>query len=432
MASTAKATAPSGSERFLLYCLLGLFATGPAIYTLITGYFRDYYGLAAPLFAIEGICVLLLAMAANERRDELVRPHPVPFLAGVALAILTFGLSAFVAQDRFIALGHSTLTLTHLLLGLGIFSVFGGIWRQHRKALLWSIAIGATLQILITFAVLVDPPDFTDEEWKFFGIGVSNVRQFGFVGAILTALGLALAAHPIRRLNLLQPTILAMLGMTCVFVSGARASFGAAWLTAGLLMLAAPAEQKRQMLIVVLVSALLAVPISYLLTPHPLWGLERILGRVEIGTNLKDLSPGRYLLWVEGIERVLNRPFFGHAEGQYYVVVDVFPKPWNHPHNSLVQFLFQWGVMGTVLLATIVSYSLRGLRFAFHCDQAIALPAIAVLFALSAISMLDGTFYHTYPSQIAVVCLALIATSGATPKQASLPPQLTPQAPPLG
>jgi O-antigen ligase len=85
------------------------------------------------------------------------------------------------------------------------------------------------------------------------------------------------------------------------------------------------------------------------------------------GSSEQDLSGGRFSIWRTGIETWRKRPILGLGFGQplsgyvmFGSVAMFYDVLW--PHNIAIQFLYQTGIIGSIILVGIILAWLRGAR----------------------------------------------------------------------
>jgi O-antigen ligase len=247
--------------------------------------------------------------------------------------------------------------------------------------------------------------------WHNFGPGVANVRQLGFYGLALSGLAIGmLAGRP--RPHVCWPQILMLLGgYYMINWSGGRGAF-AAGLTASVVVVAMTQPGRRWDIARVAIACFLAaMPLSMILVPHPLWGIESILGRVVPTADLERYSSGRVEMWMQTAAAVSERPWFGHGQGQFRYQIPAALSLNNHPHNSVLQFAYDWGVIGASALIAALAGSIRTSGLKAGADAPTALPAVGALSGLGVMSLVEGSFYHAYPVMVSLVCLAVLATT---------------------
>ena len=159
-------------------------------------------------------------------------------------------------------------------------------------------------------------------------------------------------------------------------------------------------------LITAIALSLLYVP------PNEQWGIVRLelgyYGRSGEGQFAGD----RNLLWARAIELFKDHPWIGHGEGQFGRLADV---RWhaNHPHNTLLQMLVAWGIIGTAAALYLFGYAIAPVWRQLARVPELAVAPCAVVAGLSAVSLLDGPFFYAYPAMIFVIAAVLIRAAAS-------------------
>lgn len=117
---------------------------------------------------------------------------------------------------------------------------------------------------------------------------------------------------------------------------------------------------------------------------------------------LSKISNGRFDLWQESISLILQKPFFGHGPEAHAYTTEI---GFLQPHNSILQSLLEFGVLGTIPFLFILAYLIKN-----AITNVIAEPTVNNLFCFSLIvsifihSLYDGTLYHV--TSLILVCIA--------------------------
>ena len=101
---------------------------------------------------------------------------------------------------------------------------------------------------------------------------------------------------------------------------------------------------------------------------------------VTINSVLRGSTSGRYELWIYGINRFLEKPFFGHGGANFSLDTSLFLTS---PHNFLIQFMSEWGIGGILLILLLFwlyFYLLKNIKnlspFIFLCAVAILIDGL--------------------------------------------------------
>jgi O-antigen ligase len=382
-------------------------ALAPPLFALMTWQTRLTYlpsrTYALPIVAAE-VAVILLAAAAGFRPlaafGQLSRLAQWSLLAWLSVvAIAAFG--AAVPRG---ALIEAAMTLLQAAFCLALWNRFCLSWRAFIPIFYAAIAAGAVGYGIVAHIAVIAAWEVADFPWIGFGVGVSNVRQIGFYGIALMgiALGMLRSGSPQARRWWWAALVL---GYYLVVWSGGRAAFGAALATSAVALLLVE-RTRRGTAAGMLGALLLALLMGLVVVPDPAWGTMAIIGR-SVDTGTEDYSSGRWDMWAQALAALPQAAWFGHGQGQFRFLVPAALHSYNHPHNAVIQFLYQWGFLGTVALGLSFCGLARRLPSLAKANP-LSLPAVFLLTGMISMSMLEGNFYHQYPIMVSLVCVAAL------------------------
>ena len=304
---------------------------------------------------------------------------------------------------------HLAITLIELFLGFCLWGAFSSNWSDFRRVFLIAMAIGILYEVAGGYALAIAARNTVGANWVNFPAGTTHVRQLGFYGIALSGLCAGLLSTAAKRRGRFIYFVLAVIGFAWTDLSGGRAAFAAGLAGCMLVATLAPAERKRTSALYLLTAFFLAMPLSLIYVPDPLWwGLPSILGRLFGFHSAMEFTTGRLFWWMGAWRGFLASPMIGHGEGQF--LYEVGDGRWNHPHNSILQFLYQWGLIGTTSVMVIAAPIVASIGRAVREMPDVALPATGALAGLLLMSLLEGSLYHGFPVMVVVVCLAILAS----------------------
>ncbi|AKM07524.1 O-antigen ligase family protein [Pelagerythrobacter marensis] len=362
---------------------------------------------AVPVVAVELAVIILAIVTGFDLRASFAALAPTTRLGAGLWIIAAATASLIIAADPAAAYPLLFSTIVHAVFGLALCSLMTATGGAYRRTVMCAAGAGVLLYAAVfTTIVLVElrNPAFN---WIGVGIGITNIRQLGFFGLALSCISLGLSQGLDGKLRAIAG-IGAAAGFWLTILSGSRVAFAAAILVAIALCTLVDRQYRLRFAGLALAALAVAMPASYLLVPHEAWGLDRILSRGLIGDDINQYSSGRLAIWRDTLAAIGERPLFGHGEGQFRSQVAAAGGGLNHPHNAVLQFLYQWGIVGTAGLALMLSASAMQLRRLARHAEGTDLAAFGTLAGLVAIAMLEGALYHTYPVMIAVLCLAVL------------------------
>lgn len=156
-----------------------------------------------------------------------------------------------------------------------------------------------------------------------------------------------------------------------------------------------------------------------------------LLGQIEDtfeSSSFNDVSSGRVAIWRETWDGVLRSGWLGNGADSFRVF-EIGPDFIIHPHNSILQFAFEFGFLGLILVVLFFAWTgIWCIRTIFNLKSGVFLKVGAsFLLSMYAYSLVDGVFYHGIPLSFMIIFGALLFVeakkerSGTTFSEASVP-----------
>jgi len=399
-------------------CLL--VALAPAIMAVTTwapdGYFSVplffWRFLAPPIIAIELLTIAIAWMAGfRPLATILALPGWIAATLGILVAI-DVGDALFIAPSSSTAMMRSSMTLIHLLFGLGVFHLLRARGFGAYRMLWWALLGGAILYlgIMAAFVAAIMRPDTFD--WLHFGLGVINIRHVGFYAVVGAALAFGIAGTEARPRFYWLAVAAAALCCTELFWSGSRSPL-LALLVASLASAAlVPALRHIRLPAALLTAYAAAAALSLLYAPPAAnFGLFRMLASGSEKT-VNAVTSGRVDLWGGSFRALLASPLFGHGEGQFVTVVPEAEGIFHHPHNMWLQALVQWGAVGTLIFVALAAVLWWGLFRGTRVAGGRAVPAFLAVNTFAIYALFDGVLFFVYPMMILTFLFAAGLAAG--------------------
>ncbi|MGX7953478.1 O-antigen ligase family protein [Tsuneonella sp. HG249] len=331
-----------------------------------------------------------------------------------------------ITYASFFAAPHSeaaqiflVIFLCHGLFALALDDRLGVYPSKYNTILLLSLGWGALLYCILTYLLLLLVREAGDFDWLHLGIGVSNVRQLAFYGLTSAAIGAGLGTLPAtlqRRKKVRNFAFVAAGSGMCIW-SGGRAAVGALVLSfCFAIFMAKPTERAR--VARGILSALLAgIAVSLIWLPHEAYGLPRLLNAAQSAKDgFNGFASNRIVMWQETLAAFADRPLLGYGMGQFKFIVPSAVRTFTHPHNSVLQFLFQWGLVGTAAVLIMWRPAFKAFGSVLRDRENVAgNVAATLLVAHFAMSLLEGNLFHTYPISIVIMALVILRNSISSP-----------------
>jgi exopolysaccharide production protein ExoQ len=323
---------------------------------------------------------------------------------------------------------YSLIRLSYWLVHIGFAISVWHLLRSQAQAAVpvfakWSV-IGVALFVpLLTahFAFAPDPADTPLGEiiWTSAVPGALSVRHLGiWTGGVLALwIGHCMWLQPRRTFNLrnwLATTLL----MALMFWSGTRAAMVAVMAVLVIAIVAAwrlpSLKEAGAMLAAILVSIFLS---TQAFLPDGSFGILQ-QDRYSLSSDANAMSSGRVELWIDALAKFAQNPLIGWGEGSIYWLIDLDGVPHLQPHNSVVQFLFSWGLIATAAAAFVMLRILWRLHIQLRQVPAMLAPLLLVDATLI-MSLFDGALYFTrmiMPGALALALCLCLCAAAATEK----------------
>jgi O-antigen ligase len=118
------------------------------------------------------------------------------------------------------------------------------------------------------------------------------------------------------------------------------------------------------------------------------------------------LGANRGGLWLAGYELWQENPLFGHGADGYYLAGE--QSKGTHPHNWIILFLVQYGVVGLALFSTMLTLAFKT-AITNYIDKHNDLATLVIVYNVIFLSygLLSGCFYYALPLMYFVVVNAI-------------------------
>lgn len=410
--------------QFLQLLLLGLVFSS----ALLTGHWGIGNSRIVMYHELVYIVVFCVAFPWYERLVRLVlenRGVSLLLCFWVVAVSLSFFLSPLELKSLTVARFRYAETLTHLVFGIAVLILVLGERFPLRKILVVLVLSNClvVLQAILVWHFSSDPAIHTQRMWMYHFPMSGHARHAGYnmFVAVLAAMGLLLGSRALKSAVLSVVALLLL--ASCLFWLGGRAAVLSVLVGAiiSVWMLRPKVSQAKVGLLVVLLAA--SVFIAEKASQFPFNGLSSSVSRSVNAEDLNGLSSSRIAIWEQSLEQMQGHWLLGFGSQAYLFLPDKVAPKTSSPHNFLVQFLLEWGLLGTLVICfvlAILAYKARCLlavkRERLASPQAWYLTAVvAIVVGLVFHALLDGTLYHGKPS-FYFVLFAALCFSGAAGK----------------
>lgn len=402
-----------------------LVAAAPVIFGLSSwnhGAVRDgiastLLGYSIPISLIEMVVIVITLLAGIKLSEFGAAFSRRGWATIAALFAIIFGTAMFVAPEPAVSMFRSYAWAIHFLFGLSIWALARAgaisatnIWPQ--------VLLGVLGYLVLLVAFVATIPDPARFDWVLFNLGVTNVRQLGFYATFGYMAAFALAILSQSRWTVWIAACAASLFFALACWSGTRSAILAiaAALVCGAILM--PAFRKRSAIGTALITCAAGALLSMAhVSPDPSMGLMRMFSDSQ-RPGADTMSSGRLTIWKGTAREIAKRPFFGYGESQFRFVVPESARAYNHPHNSLLQVLLAWGIIGGALFFGILAHVWWRLTRLAQTNSQQHAASFLVVNALLAMSLIEGSLFHPYPVMMLVFAFA-VSLGVARPASAS-------------
>jgi len=413
--------APHVAARFGILCLVLLVAFLPVTRAAVQLLLPAGGATAMARLHVGGMELLVVAAMLFDRRMTIPSLRLLPGAVLVLLAgWLVWGVAAVAASAvPGMAMARQVEWLTHAVFGWAVWSFLRTYPGHAGTVLRWLVRGFLIYGVLLAFFLLNLPQPQT-YPWINGILGFANVRHFGYYAAVVLV-----AAHwplllPSSAAGRVGQTILLAVIWGFLAWSGSRGPIFAVFGALAVLTAARGLPDARRLwgltLLAFVIGAAASVPFT---PPNGSFGILRFAETLQQAGSLSQYSASRTDFWSIAWDLVKQHPLLGLGPDQLLVggAVGRF-HGFVQPHDVLLQAALEWGIPGGLMfLGVIAAALLAGLRKA-RAHGAAGHQVIGLWMAgmLTALALIDGTYYHALPLMTLALGLALaLAPARAAP-----------------
>lgn len=329
------------------------------------------------------------------------------------LLAIWFICSLIALFSTMVGLSNALFTLARYLIhGLFLVSLIHLLNKSNQAAVpiaLKILSAGAVIYVLVlaVFCILVPNPQ--DFQWVIRVPSATNIRQIGNNAGLLAIAPVALLLAVNRRSSLWSAIAFVII-LSFATWTGSRATLLGLFLgiTGGLVIVRSFTTLKNIALAGAAACSSILLSLA-LPVPDPSYGLFRL---VKASGEQEDPSSGRWELWAQTWQQISQSPWIGHGSGRYRDDMNLhYGTEWNHPHNFILQYLYDWGFVGGGIALILLAILGIAILQRTKAEPLTRFMAITAFCAICATAIIDSPLFHPLPITIA---LTLIAPAFAT------------------
>jgi O-antigen ligase len=358
--------------------------------------------------AIEFLFVLLAMGNGFRPLAALVSLPPFAKLGFGMLAIGALWSTMFAAIQPAAAYIGIIKFCAHFLFGLAIFHRVSQ-WTIPQRELVWpAIGLGVIgFCVMWGINVLFYAPAGND--WARLVPTLTNVRWAGLYAFAIFCTGVGFIRIDLKGQIHLRcyscALFCASIGIALAFWTGTRAALAAMLIAAMFLLLLFPS--RRPLLMFIITSSLIGFAVAAAMpTPHPFYGIGRIVGSLAPVIDGQSISSGRWQIWLDMLDKITMKPVMGWGIDQFRYSFPEGVQSIRHPHNGLMQLVFSSGLWGMFAAALITGQFIK--RVPGKLVHPYQFAAVTYVLGMCAYGLADGPFYFTYPVMNFLVAVACV------------------------
>jgi O-antigen ligase len=332
------------------------------------------------------------------------------FLFALAASLLNAGnrLDSVFSFSRYFVHGLFFAAIVHLIRKATVLS--DDYWLK-----IITFGVTAYVAFLTIFALVV--PDPANFDWALRMPSATNIRQIANIAAIPAAAAIALLLYS-NQTPKYQSAAIVFVVVAFIAWSGSRTALFAIILSTFAALIFVRKMPTLKALTSLAGSFAAGLGFSMLLpAPSPMFGLLRMFDKMRETDNV---SSGRVQFWFDTFDQVAKSPWLGHGSGHFRANMnEIYGISFNHPHNFILQFSYDWGIFGAAAAIALIALLLVMIWKTAPAHPLSGFAAASGCLTLLAIAMVDGALFYPLTIIAAISLVAPIAAKWHSPERAS-------------
>jgi O-antigen ligase len=372
-------------------------------------------------YALTAAATLLLIASFGGRRFRSVAPM-LPL--GMAFA-LSVAVSTWRAPHLYWALDQLHLYYAGILLGAGLYLMHRGDGTRTVSNYLVVVPMVHMIFLVLVIFWLIwiqNEPGVVARGLPYF----ANIRHFAYHGFIAAACAASLFTINSRfEFTAFVMTTASLFGIVLLGARGALL----AWIVFAAFLLVF--HDRRVRLALFCVTALaVAAAVAYCVTEAHLLQVTSLFQRLDGSDGTAFRVGDRLGIWIDAVHAIAQRPLLGYGPEGFMGSRCCNPA-FVQPHNVVLQFLLEFGLVGSGLMIATICAMIRACGGAtligsnLRSDPAL-LAVCAVLVGFGGYAAVDGLLYHAIPLIHFALLIALLFATMARLKGGAIRGSLSP------
>lgn len=351
--------------------------------------------------------VILVALLHKMSPAKLFGSLGKPVQLILGLWIIALVAASALAPFSGPAIASATNWIVHLLCAASIVHLVRccqvdllSMVRKFCLALAGSTALAGMAIIAFVLLAGVD----SDYDWKSSLPGYAHIRHTGYIFAPAIAAGLAsIAIWP--KFYIKPHLAILIINTAAMLWLGSRGPAAALLIGIIIAVLFSP-HLRNRMFWQRTVAAITTGSILSILLPAPTIGWFGALQRFWNGSGEpSEVSSGRTDIWLETFRLISEQPWLGYGGLQFQRINVAAEGFFKHPHNSVLQFIFDWGLIGGSAMLLLLALAYFRLLLDKNIDAGLRTFGLLGGSTMLAFSMLDGVLFYNFTILVSMIFL---------------------------
>lgn len=267
--------------------------------------------------------------------------------------------------------------------------------------LILAIIFPGIIYALYIFIIIFSEQELTYKNLYFF----NNIRQVGMFMVVTTGFFLGYLCLDEKNFNKKYSILILSLPITLIIFFGGRGTFFSLiiMILSALIILIIKKQNINNLLTICFFSFVLAIIINQLT-----FFSFNIPTTDKMTFQRYDLSD-RHEIWEYAINKIIDKPFLGYGPNGFAIIafndINYVSGYYSQPHNFIIQFLFEYGIIGTLLFLLLIGLlAVSCIKKLFKTKNNNLMFSGLPIISLTTVGMVDGSYYH--PTIVFYLCLA--------------------------
>lgn len=275
---------------------------------------------------------------------------------------------------------------------------------RDKKYIKWILELYVTVAIIQSSLVLTNADNFikrlvlTNNSGAYF-----NINHFAYYlcMAVMCSLLLYVTESRSKKLSLGRLIIFAILVAALVrnHSLGPYLAVLCAFISSIVLAIWLDRRQLKRIItafiLFILVTIIMSISDGYLYLDLRIFGLD--LFRLFKGQEINDIGSGRWILWVNGIDFIRERPILGSGPSLLYDKYLLATGSINRPHNEFIEHAASIGIPGVLLYISTLFLYLKSFIKKRKKISILGFGLLSVIIAYLVSSLFGVTMYNVIP-----------------------------------